>query len=223
MPRAPVADRLRHILDAIARIETLTAGKSFEDYAADWVTRDAVERNLERVSEASRHVPSKSQVAAQERSLAGGCWSRQRPAPRLSAGEGPARLADREPRPRSAQSRRRGDAAGDRRQRARPDLSRLGAARSLDAEVLERSGSFGLGASAWVRSYGSDCQACHAFGFVRTWRGSGSFECMRHGFRRPGAIGPGRARALHLRCHGALALPGLFTGIADTQPRTSSV
>jgi uncharacterized protein with HEPN domain len=58
MPRAPVADRLRHILDAIARIETLTLDKSFEDYAAGWVIRDAVERNLERVSEASRHVPS---------------------------------------------------------------------------------------------------------------------------------------------------------------------
>jgi uncharacterized protein with HEPN domain len=58
MPRAPVADRLRHMLDAIARIETLTVGKSIEDYAADWLTRDAVERNLERVSEASRHVPS---------------------------------------------------------------------------------------------------------------------------------------------------------------------
>ena len=36
MPRAPVADRLRHMLDAIARIETLTVGKTLEDYAADW-------------------------------------------------------------------------------------------------------------------------------------------------------------------------------------------
>jgi uncharacterized protein with HEPN domain len=67
MPRAPVADRLRHMLDAIARIETLTVGKSFEDYAADWVTRDAVERNLERVSEASRHVPA--ELKAQHRSI----------------------------------------------------------------------------------------------------------------------------------------------------------
>jgi uncharacterized protein with HEPN domain len=58
MPRAPVADRLRHLLDAVARIEMLTAGRTFEDYAADWITRDAVERNLERVSEASRHIPS---------------------------------------------------------------------------------------------------------------------------------------------------------------------
>jgi uncharacterized protein with HEPN domain len=57
MTRAPVTDRLRHILDAISRIETLTAGRAFEDYSADWVMRDAVERNLERVSEASRHIP----------------------------------------------------------------------------------------------------------------------------------------------------------------------
>jgi uncharacterized protein with HEPN domain len=71
MARAPVADRLRHILDAIARIETLTAGKAFEDYAADWVTRDAVERNLERVSEASRHIPS--EIKARHKDIA---WRR---------------------------------------------------------------------------------------------------------------------------------------------------
>jgi uncharacterized protein with HEPN domain len=68
MARAPVADRFRHILDAIARIETLTAGKTFEDHAADWVTRDAVERNLERVSEASRHIPS--ELKARHRAIA---------------------------------------------------------------------------------------------------------------------------------------------------------
>jgi uncharacterized protein with HEPN domain len=67
MPRAPVAARLRHILDAITRIETLTAGKTLEDYAADWVTRDAVERNLERISEASRHIPS--ELKAQHKSI----------------------------------------------------------------------------------------------------------------------------------------------------------
>ena len=42
----------------IARIEAQTAGKSWEAYLADWVTRDVVERNLERVSEASRHIPT---------------------------------------------------------------------------------------------------------------------------------------------------------------------
>ena len=58
MSRAPIADRLRHIQDAIDRIETLTTGKDFSAYAAHWVIRDAVERNLERVSEASRHIPA---------------------------------------------------------------------------------------------------------------------------------------------------------------------
>ncbi|MGH6886260.1 MAG: HepT-like ribonuclease domain-containing protein [Geminicoccales bacterium] len=58
MAPAPVTERLRHILDAVVRIEALTAGKTFEDYMADWVIRDAVERNLERASEASRHIPA---------------------------------------------------------------------------------------------------------------------------------------------------------------------
>jgi uncharacterized protein with HEPN domain len=57
MGRAPLADRLRHMLEAVTRIEIQTAGKSSDDYRADWVTRDVVERNLERLSEASRHVP----------------------------------------------------------------------------------------------------------------------------------------------------------------------
>jgi uncharacterized protein with HEPN domain len=57
MARAPLAGRLRHILEAVARIEAQTAGKSWDAYLADWVTRDVVERNLERISEASRHIP----------------------------------------------------------------------------------------------------------------------------------------------------------------------
>jgi uncharacterized protein with HEPN domain len=57
MARAPLADRLRHVLEAVTRIELRTTGMSFEDYQADWVTRDVVERNLERISEASRHIP----------------------------------------------------------------------------------------------------------------------------------------------------------------------
>jgi uncharacterized protein with HEPN domain len=57
MARAPVADRLRHILDAIARIEERTNGKDLTSYSAEWITRDVVERNLERISEASRHIP----------------------------------------------------------------------------------------------------------------------------------------------------------------------
>jgi uncharacterized protein with HEPN domain len=57
MARATLVDRLDHIVEAVTRIETLTAGKSFDDYTADWVMRDVVERNLERLCEASRHIP----------------------------------------------------------------------------------------------------------------------------------------------------------------------
>jgi uncharacterized protein with HEPN domain len=55
-PRA-LADRLRHILDAIADIETFTADKTFDDYRADQMRRRAVERCLEIISEASRYIP----------------------------------------------------------------------------------------------------------------------------------------------------------------------
>ena len=52
-----IADRLRHMLDAPIAAERLTAGKSIEDYRADPDLAAAVERYLERLSEASRHVP----------------------------------------------------------------------------------------------------------------------------------------------------------------------
>lgn len=52
-----IADRLRHMLDATLAAERLAAGKSLEDYRADPDLSAAVERYLERLSEASRHVP----------------------------------------------------------------------------------------------------------------------------------------------------------------------
>ncbi len=58
MARPTVADRARHVLDAIAKIETFTAGRTFDRYLADDMCRHAVERCLEIVSEASRHIPS---------------------------------------------------------------------------------------------------------------------------------------------------------------------
>jgi uncharacterized protein with HEPN domain len=57
MARPTLADRLRHILEAVADVETFTAGKTFDDYLRDSMRRRAVERCLEIVSEASRHVP----------------------------------------------------------------------------------------------------------------------------------------------------------------------
>jgi uncharacterized protein with HEPN domain len=57
MARLTLADRLRHILDAIAAVQAYTEGRSYEDYLADAMRRHAIERCLEIVSEASRHVP----------------------------------------------------------------------------------------------------------------------------------------------------------------------
>jgi uncharacterized protein with HEPN domain len=49
--------RLEDILEAIDTIGVYTSGKTQTNYAAERMLRDAVERNIERISEASRHVP----------------------------------------------------------------------------------------------------------------------------------------------------------------------
>jgi uncharacterized protein with HEPN domain len=66
MARPTLADRLRHILDAIADVETFTAGRTLDDYLADKVRRHAVERCLEIVSEASRYVPGEAKTRHSE-------------------------------------------------------------------------------------------------------------------------------------------------------------
>jgi len=50
-------ERLGDIVESIARIERFLTGKSFADFCSDALIHDAVVRNLEIVSEASRHVP----------------------------------------------------------------------------------------------------------------------------------------------------------------------
>jgi uncharacterized protein with HEPN domain len=57
MPKYSLRDRLQHALDAIAGIEEYTSGKSFADYRTQPWMRDAVERRLERLSEAVRFIP----------------------------------------------------------------------------------------------------------------------------------------------------------------------
>ena len=52
------AERLRHIRDAIATIQEFIRGRNFSDYSRDRMLRDAVERNVERLSEAVRHLPA---------------------------------------------------------------------------------------------------------------------------------------------------------------------
>lgn len=57
MPRG-VLPRLADIQDAINGIEDVTAGATYETFAATWGMQRVVERGLEIISEASRHVPA---------------------------------------------------------------------------------------------------------------------------------------------------------------------
>lgn len=57
MAAPTVADRLDHVVDAIDAIARYTADRTEAEFAADPMRRDAVERNLVRLCEASRHVP----------------------------------------------------------------------------------------------------------------------------------------------------------------------
>ena len=53
--RTPV-ERLQDIAECIEKIGRFLAGKRFEDFTADALVHDAVVRNLEIISEASRYV-----------------------------------------------------------------------------------------------------------------------------------------------------------------------
>ena len=52
-----LAPRLTDIVEAIARIQAELAGVSLEAFEADWRKRWLVERSVEIISEASRHLP----------------------------------------------------------------------------------------------------------------------------------------------------------------------
>ncbi len=52
-----VLERLQHILAAIAAIRLYSLGMTLEDYRRNPLVADAVERNLERISEAVHHLP----------------------------------------------------------------------------------------------------------------------------------------------------------------------
>ena len=56
VPRTPRA-RLLDMLDAIQGIRSAVAGLDYATYQSGWIVRRAVERGLEIISEASRHVP----------------------------------------------------------------------------------------------------------------------------------------------------------------------
>ncbi len=58
-----LADRVRHILTAIADIEHGLGGKTQQDYAGDRFLPLAIERLLEIICEASRHIPDDVKAA----------------------------------------------------------------------------------------------------------------------------------------------------------------
>jgi len=49
--------RVNDMLESIRGIEKAIAGKSYRDYERSWLLRSAVERGIEIISEASRHIP----------------------------------------------------------------------------------------------------------------------------------------------------------------------
>ena len=57
MPADRILDRLRDILNAIDAIQRYTDGRSYASFKADRLVVDAVERSIERLPEASRHIP----------------------------------------------------------------------------------------------------------------------------------------------------------------------
>lgn len=61
LPRREWTLRVEDILEAIERIEVYTAGLTFESFAADRKTVDAVVRNIEIIGEASGYVPEEIQ------------------------------------------------------------------------------------------------------------------------------------------------------------------
>jgi uncharacterized protein with HEPN domain len=57
MVKRKVGPVLAEIREAIEGIETHTAGKTLADFQRDWLLRLAVQRALEIISEAARHMP----------------------------------------------------------------------------------------------------------------------------------------------------------------------
>ena len=56
MPSRPPLLRIHDMLESIRGIEKAIAGKTLRDYERSWVLRSAVERGIEVISEASRHL-----------------------------------------------------------------------------------------------------------------------------------------------------------------------
>ena len=56
MPNRSPLLRIHDMLESIRGIEKAIAGKTLRDYERSWVLRSALERGVEVISEASRHL-----------------------------------------------------------------------------------------------------------------------------------------------------------------------
>ena len=66
MPRRNHLVVVAEILEAVDGIQKATEGKSLEEFSQDWLVRHGVQRGLEIISEASRHLPDDLLAAAPE-------------------------------------------------------------------------------------------------------------------------------------------------------------
>jgi uncharacterized protein with HEPN domain len=66
MAKPSQAERLQHVLEAIEDIEVRTNGLSLEAFNQDRFLRLGIERCLEIISEASRHIPGELKAAHPE-------------------------------------------------------------------------------------------------------------------------------------------------------------
>ncbi|WP_378943032.1 DUF86 domain-containing protein [Mesorhizobium sp. ANAO-SY3R2] len=66
MAARKISPILTEILAAIDGIEKATAGKSLRDFQDDWLLKHGVQRGIEIISEASRHLPDEIFVNAPE-------------------------------------------------------------------------------------------------------------------------------------------------------------
>ena len=48
---------LAEIIEALDGIAAATAGKTLDDFNSDWLLRHGIERGIEIISEAARHIP----------------------------------------------------------------------------------------------------------------------------------------------------------------------
>ena len=56
-PTRQIGAVVSEIIDALDGIAAATAGKTIEDFSGDWLLRHGVQRGIEIISEAARHLP----------------------------------------------------------------------------------------------------------------------------------------------------------------------